>query len=58
MQQNASKTGGLQAKPGQSGRPQPNASHAGRPQPSRPDPAVRYPEMEDEDDFEFMDLDD
>ena len=57
-QQNASKTGGLQAKPGQSGRPQPNASHAGRPQPSRPDPAVRYPEMEDEDDFEFMDLDD
>ena len=47
-QQNASKTGGLQANPGQ----------AGRPQPSRPDPAVRYPEMEDEDDFEFMDLDD
>ena len=42
-----------QAMRGQEGRPQPS-----RPQPSRPDRAVRYPEMEDDDDFEFMDLDD
>ena len=42
-----------QAMRGQEGRPQPS-----RPQPSKPDRAVRYPEMEDDDDFEFMDLDD
>lgn len=61
--QNAAQANGgqavrLQRQTGSAGRPQPNAPHAGRPQPSRPDPAVRYPETEDEDDFEFMDLDD
>ena len=57
-QANAGQAGRPQANAGQTDRPQQNAGEKGRPQPSRPDPAVRYPEMEDEDDFEFMDLDD
>ena len=73
-QQNAGEEGRPQTNVSQPGRPQPAARQAvrpqsnaasqpkvnqpDRPQQSRPDPAVRYPEIEDEDDFEFMDLDD
>lgn len=73
-QQNAGEEGRQQTNVSQPGRPQPAARQAvrpqsnaasqpkvnqpDRPQQSRPDPAVRYPEIEDEDDFEFMDLDD